>query len=183
MPESTNAGFLQTVQVTTGNVATVNDAFDTKKPNNGAKNPLGAAFYLSDSSGRIRKYRYVRYNPTAAVTVVVGPVFWKDNTFTVVSQTRSESVFGDTINSVAGVILNTGITNGNYGFIQVSGFLAAMPVPAATAASDALVSATGIGQLARVAAGSAPTAIDVVAKAITAVAGGVSDVVIMLERF
>lgn len=173
MPESIHGDFLQTMQVSTGNVATVNDA--------SAQNPLGAAIYISDSSGRRRKYRYVRYNPTAAVTEIVGPVFWKDNTFTVTTPTRSEGLGGDTLNvGLAGILLNALITPGNYGFIQVFGFLAAMPVPALTAASDALVSATGAQALARVAAGTAPTG-RVAAWAITAVSGGVSDVVVAVE--
>lgn len=182
MPESYFGNPSNTPEISTGNVATVNDARDTTKPNNGAKNPLGAQYVLSDSSGRLKKVRYVRYNPTAAVTDIVGPVYWKDNTFTVVTPTRSESVFGDTINGVAGILLNASITDGNFCFIQTAGYLAAMAVPAATAQSDALVSATGAQALARIAAGTAPTG-KVVAFAITAVSGGVSDVLIALESF
>lgn len=174
-----NQNIVETMEVPS-NIATVNDAFDSTKHNNGARNPLGKAIYIEDSSGRIRKYRYVRHNPTAAVVEVVGPVYWKDNTFQVVTPTRSESVFGDTINGVAGILLNTAITDGNFTFIQVAGFLAAMPVPALTAQSDALVTATGLEALARVAAGTAPTG-RVVAFALTAVAAGVSDVFVAIE--
>lgn len=180
MPISIHRPFLETLEISTGNVATVNDLFDSTKFNNGARSSPGAATYISDSSGRLRKYRYVRHNPTAAVTEIVGPVYWKDNTFTVVTPTRSESVFGDTINALAGILLNTGVTDGNFVWIQTFGFLAAMPVPASTAASDALVTATGAQQLARVAAATAPTG-RVAAWAITAVAGGVSDVLIAVE--
>lgn len=180
MPATINAPFLETVEIFTGNVATVNDAYDTTKFNNGARTTPGAAVYISSSTGQLRKYRYVRYNPTAAVTAIVGPVYWKDNTFTIVTPTRSESVFGDTINAIAGVLLNTSITSGNFGYIQTFGFLAAMAVPALTAQSDALVSATGAQALARVAAGTAPTG-RVVAFAITAVSGGNSDVLIACE--
>ncbi len=181
MPESIHGDFLQTMEISTGDVATVNDIFDSTKVNNGARNPLGAAIYISDSSGRRRKYRYVRYNPTAGVTDIVGPVYWKDNTFTVVTPTRSEALGGDTENvAVAGILMNASVTDGRFVFIQTFGFLAAMAAPASTAPSDALVSATGAQALVRVAAGTAPSG-KVVAWAITAVSGGLSDVLIAVE--
>ena len=43
---------LATMQISTGNVATVNDPYDTTKENNGAKNPLGSSVWLQDSSWR-----------------------------------------------------------------------------------------------------------------------------------
>ncbi len=177
-----NFNIIETHEISTGKVETVNDAFDATKHDNGARNRLGSGGYVKDSAGRVIKVRYVRINSTVPPVEIVGPVYWKDNAKTTVTAVRSESVFGDTINSAAGILLNVNITNGNFGFIQVAGFRAAMAVPAATAPSDALVSATGNQALVRVAAGTAPTGLPV-AIAITAVAGGVSDVMIAVESF
>src|ERR1700681_366802 len=120
--------FLPTPEIFTGNVATVNDPFDTTKPNNGARMLVGMRIYQMDSSGRLLKYRYVRYNPTAAATLtantnVPGVVYWKDNTFGVVTPTASEGITTK-INQIAGYLLNAGVTAGNYCFIQVAGYLA-----------------------------------------------------------
>jgi hypothetical protein len=170
------------IHVTTGDVATVDDTFDLTKPGNGAKMELGGIVFGIDQSGRVCAYRYVRYNPTAAVTEAVGIVFPKDNTRTVMTATRSEAIYGDVAGAQVGggILLNAAITPGNFGFIQVGGFLAAYPVPASTAAGDGIVSATGAQAQARVAAGTAYTAWPI-AVAITAVAGGVSDVNVTLE--
>lgn len=183
----------QTLQITTGNVATVNDPFVATGTisagsailANGARNPLGIAAYISDGSttGRRWKVRYVRVNSTTFnPSPVVGPVYWKDNTFQVVTTLFSEAL--DT-NAAAGIMLNSSITNGNYGFILVGGFLGAanlgsIPVVALTAAGDALIGATGQQTFARVAAGTAPTNA-VIAWAVTAVSGGKSDVFVTLE--
>ena len=180
MTENIFAPSKQTAEISTGDVATVNDLFDSTKPNNKARNPLGAAYYGTDSSGRPLKFRYVRVNSTVPPTEVVGPVWWKDNTFTVVTAVRSEAVH-DTANAVAGILINEDIGNGNFGFIQVAGFLAAMPIVAATAVGDAIIGGA-TGQLtARVAANTAPSN-RLIAWALTAVSGGVSDVEIVLEN-
>lgn len=183
----------QTLQITTGNVATVNDPFQTAGAPvagssillSGARNPLGISAYVSDGTitGRRWKVRYVRVNATTFnPSPVVGPVYWKDNTFQVVTTLYSEAV---TTNTPAGIMLNANITNGNYGFILVGGFLGAanlgsIPVVASTAIGDALIGATGQQTFGRVAAATAPTNA-VIAWAVTAVSGGKADVFVALE--
>jgi hypothetical protein len=132
--------FIPTPEIFTGNVLTVNDPYDTTKPNNGARMILGMRFYQQDSSGRLLKYRYVRYNPTAAVTLtantnVPGVVYWKDNTFGIVTPTASEGVTTK-INQIAGYLLNANVTAGNYTVIQVAGYLSNAVVAASTAIDD-----------------------------------------------
>jgi hypothetical protein len=170
--------FVSAPEIFTGNVATVNDPFNTALFNNGARMLLGTRFYQTDSSGRRTKYVYVRLNSTTPPTLIVGPVFWKDNTFTVVTAVSTEGLYG--INAVAGLLLNANATNGNYVMIQLSGHAAAVPAPASTAAGDTIIGASGNQQLARVAANTAPTN-NVFAFAETAVSGGKSDMYLALE--
>jgi hypothetical protein len=132
--------FLPTPEIFTGNVLTVNDPYNTNNPNNGARMYPGMRFYQQDSSGRLLKYRYVRYNPTAAVTLtantnVPGVVYWKDNTFGIVTPTASEGVTTK-INQIAGYLLNALVTAGNYTVIQVAGYLSNAVVAASTAIDD-----------------------------------------------
>lgn len=135
--------FIPTPEIFTGNVLTINDPYNANNPNNGARMLLGTRFYQVDSSGRLLKYRYVRYNPTAAVTLtantnVPGVVYWKDNTFGVVTPTASEGITTK-INQVAGYLLNPSVTAGNYTLIQVAGYLANAVVAASTAIDDVQV--------------------------------------------
>ncbi len=126
------------MQITTGNPATVSDVYDATRPNNGARNPLGASIWLQDSSGRWLKYTYVRLNCTTPPTNFgLCPVYWKDDTGTVVTAVGSEGY--DVTGAVAGYLpglaaaanTNTAapavaainIVNGNFVFIQVAGFL------------------------------------------------------------
>jgi hypothetical protein len=176
--------FVPTPEIFTGNVATVNDPFDANKPNNGARLALGTAVYQTDSTGRLLKYRYVRYSPTAAVVLAAGNtpgiVYWKDATFGVVTPTMSESLT-TTLNSVAGWLLNVNATVGNYVFIQVRGFLAAANVAAATALGDNLVGGGAAMVTVRVASGTAPTSKLVAGIALAAVSGGLANVFVCLE--
>jgi hypothetical protein len=97
------------------------DPYDTTKPMKGATNPLGSACYWVDTGGRTLKFRYVRLNSTAAPgTLYNGPVFYKDNTFTIITAVGSEG-FG-VANLVAGVLMNTSLTNGDYTWILVAGY-------------------------------------------------------------
>lgn len=172
--------FIETAQISTGNPATVNDKFDSTQFNNNAQTTPGASFITNDSSGRFYKWRYVRLNSTTFPTLVVGPVYWKDNTRTVVTTLLSEAIAG--ANSVAGFLLNTSATNGNWVCILVNGWIHNAPVPASTAAGDVLVGATGQQTLARVASGTAPTNFNV-ALALAAVAGGTADVFVDVEDY
>lgn len=177
-----------TTEVFTGNPATVNDPFDATKLNNGARVPLGTILMLLDSSGRRLKYRYVRYNPTAAVglvanTNVPGVVYWKDNTFTVVTPTMSEGIT-TTLQSVAGYLLNAAATAGNFVFIQVGGYLKNAVVAAATAIGDSQVGSGATPLIsARVAAATAPTSKIVAGVALAAIAGAQADVLVTAEDF
>jgi hypothetical protein len=168
-----------TAEVYTGNPATVNDAFDTTKLNNGARIAPGNAVYLIDSvTGGVQKWRYVRVNTTVAATFVVGPVYWKDNTYQTVTQKTSEALMG--LNGLAGLMVNTSLTNGNFTFILVAGHYAAVPAPVSTAIGDSIIGAAGTQLVARVAANTAPTN-TVLALAETAVAAGVSDMRVVVE--
>lgn len=171
--------FLPTAEIFTGNPATVNDAYDTTKLNNGARIAPGTAIYTVDSTtGGVLKWRYVRLNTTVDAAKVYGPVYWKDNTYQVVTQKDTEALMG--LNGIAGVLVNTNATNGSFVFICVSGHLAAMPIAASTAAGDSIIGATGTQLTARVAKGTAPTN-TVLAMAETAVSGGNSDVRVCCE--
>lgn len=187
-PNAIFTGSLQTLQITTGNVLTVNDSFNAALYNNNAKNPLGQVAYISDGtvSGRRWRVRYVRMNATTFnPTPVVGPVYWKDNTFQVVTTLASEAPMG--VNGVAGILLNPNVTNGNFCFVLTSGFLgaanlgASIPVPVSTAAGDLLIGATGQQTLAREAAGSTRTNVEV-GIAQTAVSGGLGDIFVNMEN-
>jgi hypothetical protein len=122
-----------TYELYTGNPLTVDDAYVATPPfsgypyPNGARMQPGRAIYytLLTSAGTYywQKYRYVRYNPTAAVTLVanqIPPVYWKDNTFTVVTPTASEGLLG--LNGIAGALVNTSLVAGDWGLIQVAGY-------------------------------------------------------------
>ena len=61
----------------------------------------------------------MRLNTTVAATIVLGPVYWKDNTYQVVTQKTSEALMG--INGLAGLLVNVNATNGNFVFILVYG--------------------------------------------------------------
>ena len=168
-----------TAEIFTGNPATVNDAYDTTKLNNGARIALGVAVYVIESvTGGVQKWRYVRLNTTVDATKVFGPVYWKDNTYQVVTQKDTEALMA--LNGIAGIMANTSATNGSFVFILVSGHIAAVPIAASTAAGDSIIGATGTQLTARVAKGTAPTN-TVLAMAETAVSGGKSDLRVCVE--
>lgn len=176
-------GYTENPQVTTGSFATVNDPRNTNQPNNGATNPLGILASNQDSSGRWQYYRYVRLNTTTPTTTLVGPVYWKDNTKQVVTTTMSDSLTA-LANSVAGVLLFGALaTAGNFFWIQVGGYLAAMPVVASTVKSDILIGATGDQITARVAAGTASTNRPLAIALTDRTGGGASDLEIVVENF
>ena len=147
-----NQPYLLEPQITTGNVATVNDAYSTTISaanlyGNGAKNPPGAAFYLADSAGRVNKYRYVRLNPgTPPGSYIVGPVYWKDNTFTIVTTTLANALTAEA-SSFAGILLRAEATpalmTGNWVIIQVRGFLAAVAAVVSPTAGDEVYGTAG----------------------------------------
>ena len=176
-------------QFTTGDWTTVNDPYYASLPTanpdpfnkNGARNVLGAAFLVQDSSGRLKKIRYVRYNSTAnpAAPAAPGPVYWADNTRTVVTGKFSESSPASISNMVAGYLVNLNFTNGNYIFIQTFGYLA--QALAGTAAAGAGITATGDFAVTALAnATTAPTVV-VLAYALAVAAGGKADVNVCID--
>lgn len=192
---------IQTLQISTGNVATVNDPFIAGSLGQGqfgsplgARNPVGMAAYVSDGTltnpvtgtGRRWKVRYVRMNATTFnPTPVIGPVYWKDNTFQVVTTLASEAPA--TLNGCAGFLLNVNVTNGNYCFILVAGFIGASnlgSVPIATAGIGAggLVYAAAGQQLnsAIAVSGTRGTTAEI-GILMTAVAAGVADILVAVE--
>ena len=120
----------------------------------------------------------ITLNTTVDATKVFGPVYWKDNTYQVVTQKDTEALMA--LNGIAGIMANTSATNGSFVFILVSGHIAAVPIAASTAAGDSIIGATGTQLTARVAKGTAPTN-TVLAMAETAVSGGKSDLRVCVE--
>jgi hypothetical protein len=171
-----------TAEVYTGNPATVNDAYNASATfpwPNGQRQALGTALYTIDATtGSVLKWRYVRLNSTTTTTLIVGPVYYKDNTRGIVTIQSSESLMS--YNGIAGFLMNTGATNGNFVFILVSGHAGAVAAPASSAVGDQCVGGSGAQVLVRVAAGTAPT-YNVVALIETAVAAGVSDMRVCVE--
>ena len=143
--------FIPTAELDAG-PATYEDSYDTLKPMNGARNPLGTRFCYQDSSYRNIIVAYVRLNcTTPPASFIVGPVYWKDNTFTIVTATPGD-ITGFSRNLVAGILLNTTITNGSFTWIVVSGYVGAssdtgwgvaLPCPNSTLIGDGVISGTG----------------------------------------
>jgi len=161
-----------------GNVFGVVDTYSTAAGYNGALNgalnPLGSLWTIPSPSqggnttlataagyGSWMTVKYVRYNSTANPAMVAGPapVYYTDETFTVVSGVFSEGIVAATgsansiagwllpnTGTVAGVGLGTGVTaallNGNYVFIAVMGFVPKCYL-AAGAQSNSIMGATG----------------------------------------
>lgn len=191
---------IQTLQISTGNVATVNDPFIASSLGQGqfgspfgARNPVGMAAYVSDGTltnpqtgtGRRWKVRYVRMNATTFAGPLVGPVYWKDNTFQVVTTLSTEAPAG--LNGCAGFLLNVNVTNGNYCFILVNGFigvanLGAVAIGTGGIAAGGLVYAAAGQQLtsAVAPAGTRGTTSEI-GTLMTAVAAGVADVLVGVE--
>jgi hypothetical protein len=182
--------------IDTGNPYTVIDTYNTALYNNGARMPLGTLAQVPinpasivNGRGSILVIKFVRYNSTANAAVVGGPapVYYTDETETIVTGTMSEGV-ANNANSIAGLLLpNTvsisGFTaaqlNGNFVWIAVSGFVPACIAPASTAIGDAIIGATGAFTPARVAAGTAPTN-QIIGWARSAVASGLCDISVSL---
>lgn len=145
--------------------STATNSNGTQNLTNGALNTPGAIYMAQptpfavapNGEGSPRFVKYVRYNPTASQTIQAGPsvVYWKDETFTVVTGLASEAFGGATLslNMIAGWLLpNTtalpglstaSVLNGNWCFIHVGGFLAgAYMAAAATVGQKITVSAS-----------------------------------------
>jgi hypothetical protein len=178
------APFVPTYELFTGNPLTIDDAYQATPPfsgypfPNGARMQPGRAIYYTVLIGANyywQKFRYVRYNPTATVVLVTGqvpPVYWKDNTFTVVTPTESEGLLG--INGIAGALPNTALVAGDWTLIQVAGYAPNLISASAMAAGDlAYGNATAL-TVTRVAQGAAAAIQKVFYMALTAIASSVS---------
>lgn len=184
----------------TGSIFTVNDLYQANPPfsgypyPNGARNQPGVARYntfvpTGSTTPYWVKLRYVRYNPTALVTFTANqlpPVYWKDNTFTVVTPTASEGTMG--VNGIAGVLLNTTTTSanltGNWTLIAVGGYMTNLISAASVAAGDLVfgnASALTVTRLAQSVTAGTGIATRLLYQAATAIASSVSNGIILLE--
>lgn len=197
--------------VSTGNVFTAIDTYtatstvnQTIPPSqtalpNGAYNYPGQAYLLPISTFGLQNQngqgaplvvRYVRYNSTAnpALLAVPAPVYWKDETFTVVTGVFSEgqtagaaSLAGWLLPNTASVSgLTAAILNGNWCFIAVSGFLAGAASVAGAASGATIIGASGNFTAASVAQGSAITAAPF-ARQLTALTGTNADLLLQCD--
>lgn len=135
---------------------------------------LGIPFPVIDSKGRVLVFMGVQYNPTSPPeTVVVGPVYFKDNTLAGaggagVTSNIAEAVFTNGPNCIAGILLNPNVTVGNLTILQVGGYFGASSDPGnqnglliapsgGVTGDETLVPGTTSQSFAAVAAGTAPT--------------------------
>jgi hypothetical protein len=102
-----------------------------------AKNPLGTLYRYKGNM-----YRYVKFDNGSddVAAAAYGVVHWSSldptaGTFTVTSDASSALA---SINSVAGVLGTTVVTNGYYTWIQVAGLVSAL-VASGTAVGDAMI--------------------------------------------
>jgi hypothetical protein len=198
----------QTPKVTTGNVRTTFDPFTpspgattpgpTPNPFNGLANPLGTIFQDQGGAdgvsgtttqlpvGCAAVYKYVLYKSTAnpALLAFPAPVYYTDNTFTIVTGKASEAVGtaasfpaglmminSTDLTTITATILNNG-GNGSGVWICINGFVKGAAAPAATVAGDMLVGSADFAW-ARSTAFAAGTI--VAARSLTALSGSQSD--------
>ena len=185
--------------ITTGNIATTVDSYNSALLNNGAVVPPGSDYQLPINEAQVsqngigapQRIKYVRYLSTAATAFVAYPglVYWVDETLTSVTGLYSEGAFG--INGVAGwMMINTATypgsltgaqlrdaVKGNFIWIVTGGFIPSAYSAGSVAAGDYLIGSTTAFQPARMAANSAPTN-TVAGLALSAVSSNVSDVLV-----
>jgi len=182
-----------TYEVYTGNPFTVNDAYSATPPYTGYPYPNGArmqpgraVYYTYQASSASTPYwvklRYVRYNPTASVTFTanqLAPVYWIDINFQSVSGTSSEGAFG--LNGIAGALLNTSVTAGNWCFIMVGGYCPNLISATSMAAGDLAYGNATAKTVTRVASGAAAPIQKVFYMALAAISSSVNAGLIMCE--
>jgi len=176
---------IQTAQVTTGNFRTAIDPYQSNISaytglQNGARNPLGAAYYdntppaTTSANAPFAKYRYVQY-VSASAPILTGctgpfPVYWQNSTFTAVTPVYTEALSAG-INSLAGyamvnltsltqytaTTLATALAN-SFIWICVGGYLTGVSVGVTgQAANSAVIGSTTTFLNGFVASGTAPT--------------------------
>jgi hypothetical protein len=186
--------------VTTGNVYTTVDTYNSALLNNGAVVPPGSEYSLPINGAAIPTtgqgwpltIKYVRYLSTAADNFIASPglVYFTDETGTVVSGNPTDgSSFG--INAIAGWCpINTtnypgsltgaqllAAVKGNFIWIITGGFIAGARSAASVAKGDYLIGSTSAFLPARMVAGTAPTN-TVAGMALSAVASNLSDILV-----
>ena len=182
-------------RVTTGNVQTTVDSSTT--PLNGPpKQPLGTIYSppinvglaTATGQGLPPVYKYVQYNSTSNPSVVAAPapVYYTDETFTIVTGAASEAYVTTAGVSVAGYLmpnttalstLTAALLNGNWVWIQVAGFLKGAWGPTTGGGVSDLIVGLTTGSWASSGVGSA-SASRVLAVQLTAVASSVCDVLV-----
>jgi hypothetical protein len=142
----------------------------------------------------VARYKYVLYKSTTnpALASAPGLVYYTDETQTVVSgamadgQTATPSSLAGVLminttdlSTITATILNNG-GNGSGVWICIGGFVKGCTSVASTALGDALIGSSTAFTPARVAAGTAPTYVKTLT-ALTAISGGVSDVLVNIS--
>lgn len=137
-----------------GNYASVNDAYTTPATSGPYPDVTFTGQPLVQPGSRVRIFSsatghpivlaYVRYNPTASVSLsatnVPGLVYWKapgTDGFTV-TPTYSEGPGSGVLGFEAGILLNAGVTAGNWTWIQTGGLCTGVNTPASTTNGDGL---------------------------------------------
>jgi hypothetical protein len=155
----------------------------------GQYNIPGTLYWYIDSAGRLLLFRYVQITASTFPTLTVGPVYWKTNTFQVVSPLSGDAISapgsGNGLNSCAGILLNTSATDLSGVWIQVGGYLGAdsdtgfgtgLPydsIQSGTLANDqTVVPYAGTSLFAVVNAGTAPTYNTFIGTVLTTVTAG-----------
>ncbi len=201
--------------ISTGNLYTAIDAFNSTLPDNGALNPPGSRWTLPinlanaigaqpyKGIGAPLQVAYVLYGSATNPNFLASPglVYWVDKSFTTVSGAVADGAFST--NGVAGWILvnttnypgsytgatlatlvnnsfstsTTPYSGGSYVFIVTGGYIPGATSVASVAAGDYLIGGGTSFTPARMTAGTAPTN-TVAGMAVTAVAGGLSDVLV-----
>jgi hypothetical protein len=183
-------------RITTGNVRTTIDS-STVPLNGPPRQPLGTIYSppinvgLATTTGQGAPpiYKYVQYQSTAnpAVVAAPAPVYYTDETFTVVSGVFTESFLG-AAGSIAGYLmpnstdysgLTAALLNGNWVWIQIGGYLkgAYAPTAGTNAVGTTIIGSTGNWTSTAVAVGTAPSS-RVLGMELTAVASAACDVLV-----
>jgi hypothetical protein len=182
-------------RITTGNVQTTVDS-STLPLNGPPRQPLGTiysppisvALATPHGAGAPPVYKYVQYQSTAnpAVVAAPAPVYYTDETFTIVSGVFSESLTASAA-SVAGYLmpnstalstLTAATLNGNWVWIQIAGFLAGAYAPTSGGAVGSTIQGlTGNWTSIAVGAGTAPVN-RVLGIQLTAIASSACDVLV-----
>ena len=180
------------VRISTGNPSTVLDVNPT--------NTLGAIYAppasptvvtSSKGYGAQPVMKYVQYKSTSQPTpgAAPAPVYYTDESFTVVSGNAAEAFITAGFVCVAGYLLvNTtsvstltaAILQSSYVWIQIGGVLVGATVPGSTAVGDTIIgAASGNFASTRVVAGTPPTTtVKYLGYALTAIASSVGDVMV-----